>query len=66
MFDYRVQKASQLPEHMLEMLRVRWDEQQQAKGRWEARAREVETMVEELEKASWAREGAAEDMGGGC
>ncbi|MCJ1292368.1 hypothetical protein MMC34_003918 [Xylographa carneopallida] len=64
-FDYRIQKSARLPEHMQDMLRVRWEEQEQAKRMWESRAKQVEEMVEELEKESWKRLGAVEDMGSG-
>ena len=50
---------------MQDMLRVRWEEQEQAKRMWESRAKQVEEMVEELEKESWKRLGAVEDMGSG-
>ncbi|MCJ1437387.1 hypothetical protein MMC27_006774 [Xylographa pallens] len=62
-FDYRTQKSARLPEHMQDMLRVRWEEQEQTKTMWENRVKQVEEMVEGLEKESWNREGAVEDMG---
>ena len=45
------------------MLKVRWEEQEQIKTMWEKRAKQVDAMVEGLEKASWNRDGAVEDVG---
>ena len=64
-FDYHIQKSARLPDDMLEMLRLRWDGQQRAKMVWEARAREVEGVIESLENASWNKAEAIEDIGGG-
>lgn len=64
-FDYRIQKPARLPDHMLKMLRVRWDAQEKARRVWEARAREVVGMIKSLENASWNKVGAIEDVGGG-
>lgn len=47
------------------MLRLRWEAQELAKRAWRARAREVEGIIESLENASWNKEGAIEDIGGG-
>jgi len=49
---------------MLELLRLRWEDQGKAKRVWEARAREVEWMIESIENASWNKAVATEDMGG--
>ncbi|MCJ1391181.1 hypothetical protein MMC18_004043 [Xylographa bjoerkii] len=62
-FDYRAQKSARLPEHMQTMLRVRWEEQEQTKTMWENRAKQLEEMVGRLEKESWDRQGAVEDVG---
>jgi len=62
-FDYRIQKSARLPEHMLNVLRARWEEQEQTKARWEKRAKQLEEMVEGLENKSWNKQGAVEDVG---
>ncbi|MCJ1382825.1 hypothetical protein MMC17_005938 [Xylographa soralifera] len=62
-FDYRTQKSARLPEHMQDMLRLRWEEQERTKLMWGNRAKQVEEMVEGLENESWNRRGAVEDMG---
>ncbi|MCJ1243132.1 hypothetical protein MMC30_000329 [Trapelia coarctata] len=64
-FDYRIQKSARLPDHMLAMLRLRWEDQEKAKRVWESRAREVERMIASIENASWNTTGAREDIGGG-
>ena len=48
------------------MLRVRWEEQEQTMRMWGNRVKQVEEMVERLEKDSWDRHGAVEDMGKSC
>ncbi|MCJ1401575.1 hypothetical protein MMC11_004791 [Xylographa trunciseda] len=62
-FDYRIQKPARFPEHMLDMLRVRWEEQEQTRAMWEESAKQLEAMVEGLERQSWNRQGAVEDVG---
>ena len=48
---------------MAEVLNRRWEEQEKEAERWECRRAEIEEMMVRLEKGSWAREGAKEDMG---
>ena len=42
-----------------------WEAQEEAKARNEGRVRALLERVSRLEKASWDREGAVEDTGGG-
>jgi len=62
-FDYRTQKSARLPDHMLDMLRLRWEAQEKARRVWQARANEIEEAITDLENATWNKNGAVEDMG---
>jgi hypothetical protein len=48
---------------MLDMLRLRWEAQEKARLVWQARAKEIEEGITDLENATWNKDGAVEDMG---
>lgn len=64
MYDYVKEKKSALPPFMIEKFTEIFDEQERVK---ETCGRRVEGLLERvrgLEKGSWDREGAVEDLGG--
>lgn len=63
-YDYRKGKKVEVRPFMRSVFERIWEEQEGEKRRVRARREEVEAMVRELERGSWDREGAVEDMGG--
>lgn len=64
LYDYRRGQKLPLRPFMLEQFREAWEAQEAAKTKSSARVRELLEGVRRLEKESWDREGAVEDMGG--
>ncbi|KAI4104218.1 MAG: hypothetical protein L6R37_003387 [Teloschistes peruensis] len=62
-YDYRLGQKTALKPFMLQQFRATWDAQERAKARNEGRVLELLAQVRCLEKASWDREGAVEDVG---
>jgi hypothetical protein len=63
-YDYKLGKKSVMPPFMLEKFQQTFEMQEQAKEKYSARVTNLLERVERLEKESWDREGAVEDMGG--
>lgn len=64
LYDYRVgRKVSELPQFMIDQFRHTWELQQEAKRVNRLKVQEIEAKVRTLEKESWDREGAVENMG---
>lgn len=60
-YDYRLgRKTPELPAFMVEQFKVMWEQQEQAKRKWQQRILDIENQVRELELGSWDREGAVE------
>lgn len=62
-YDYRRGAKSPLRDFMVEKFRETFELQEEAKRRNELRIRDLLCRVERLEKESWDRVGAVEDMG---
>lgn len=65
-YDYQRGQKTPLRPFMVEQFQRTFALQEGAKKRNEGRVRELLERVEGLEKKSWDREGAVEDMGGGA
>lgn len=63
-YNYKKAKKSTLPDYMLVQFQRQFEEQEQAKKENSARVREILRKVQELEKETWDREDAKEDLGG--
>ena len=64
-YNYQAGAKIPLPAFMLDMFQQTWKVQEQAKEQAGMRIRTLHQAVERLEKQSWDREGAVEDLGGG-
>ena len=64
-YDYRKGAKTPLKEFMLRRFREAWEAQEQAKQQYGMTIRKLLERVERLEKESWDKEGAVEDLGGG-
>jgi hypothetical protein len=64
MYDYRKGKKTTMPDFMVDAFEKTWGEQIAASERANKRLEAVEGRVRELEKATWDRADAVEDMGG--
>lgn len=63
-YDYRkAARAAELPAFMREAFVETWELQERERREQGARVGEVLRRVRELERGSWNREGAVEDMG---
>ena len=62
-YDYRKGKKTPLRAFMLEKFQETWEAQEEAKRRNESRVRCLLDRVEKLEKESWDKDGAKEDLG---
>ncbi|KAL9587498.1 MAG: hypothetical protein Q9212_000200 [Teloschistes hypoglaucus] len=62
-YDYRLGQKTSLKPFMFQQFKATWDAQERAKVRHEGRVLELLAQVRCLEKASWDREGAVEDVG---
>jgi hypothetical protein len=63
-YDYKSAKKVPIRPFMMEAFERTWREQEEEKVRVEKRIAEVEGMVRQLEKGTWDREGAVEEVGG--
>ncbi|KAH9224004.1 thioesterase-like superfamily-domain-containing protein [Leptodontidium sp. 2 PMI_412] len=64
-YDYLKKKKATIRPFMLKAFEQTWAEQEAEKVRVEKRIREIEVTVRDIEKATWDRADAVEDMGGG-
>ena len=62
-YDYRRGRKSPLRDFMVEKFQETFKLQEEARGRNERKARDLLDRVKRLEKESWDREDAVEDMG---
>ncbi|KAF1920313.1 thioesterase-like superfamily-domain-containing protein [Ampelomyces quisqualis] len=62
-YDYAHGKKSALPEFMTKKFEETWELQERAKEENGRRVEELERSVGELERGTWGREGAVEDLG---
>ncbi|KAJ4984929.1 hypothetical protein SVAN01_09623 [Stagonosporopsis vannaccii] len=62
-YDYRTAKKSPLPPFMIDKFQQTFELQEQAKETNGARVRQILARVRELEKGSWDRADAVEDLG---
>lgn len=62
-YDYRTAKKSPLPPFMIDKFRQTFELQEEAREKNSARVRSLLGRVRELEKSSWDRPGAVEDVG---
>lgn len=63
-YDYRVAKKTEMPPFMKDVLEDTYRQQEEEKVRARARVWELIGSVEKLEKETWNRPGAVEDLGG--
>lgn len=63
-YDYRAGRKTAIKPWLMDGFRETWREQVEAAERAEGRIREVEGWLREIERGTWDREGAVEDMGG--
>jgi tRNA A-37 threonylcarbamoyl transferase component Bud32 len=63
-YDYKLGAKVAVRPFMMDAFRRTWEEQESGKKRVIKRIQEIEEAVRKLEKESWDREGAVEDMGG--
>jgi hypothetical protein len=64
-YDYKAGKKVNIRPFMMRAFEQTWREQEEEKVRVETRKQEVESAVGELERETWNREGAVEDLGSG-
>lgn len=64
-YDYRAARKSALPGYMLVQFQRQFEEQEEAKRVNSGRVEEILREVRMLERETWDREGAKEDLGGG-
>ena len=64
-YDYQKGAKTPLREYMLKQFRETWEAQEQAKQQGGKAIRDLFRRVEQLEKESWDKDGAVEDLGGG-
>lgn len=62
-YDYREGRKKGMEGWMVDAFRGTWEEQEAERERVSRRVEEVEDVVRRLEKESWDRDGAVEDMG---
>lgn len=62
-YDYRKARKVPLPPFMLDKFLELWELQEQANDKYEHRVNDVLRRVRELEKKSWDRPDAKEDLG---
>ncbi|KAM3070636.1 hypothetical protein ACMFMF_008088 [Clarireedia jacksonii] len=65
LYDYKAAKKTDIKPFMVEAFKTAWKEQLESTKRAERKIEWVEERVRDLEKETWDREGAVEDMGGG-
>ncbi|KAN0114439.1 Thioesterase/thiol ester dehydrase-isomerase [Hyaloscypha variabilis] len=64
-YDYRAGKKVAVRPFMMKAFEETWRDQEEERKRVESRIQEVERAVAELERETWNREGAVEDLGSG-
>lgn len=64
-YDYKAGKKVNIQPFMMRAFEQTWKEQEEERRRVEERIEEVERAVGELERETWNKEGAMEDMGSG-
>ena len=64
MYDYGQGRKIPLSPFMMKQFSDTWKAQEKAKAKTEFRVRELIVRVESLEKNSWDRQGAKENLGG--
>ena len=64
-YDYRIGKKTPLKPFMIDVLRDTWRLQEEAKRTNSERVEQLLEQVRELERASWDRADAVEDIGQG-
>jgi Thioesterase-like superfamily len=62
-YDYQKAQKALFPDYMIKEFTETLRLQEEAKIKWNGRVRELLVKVEDLEKASWNRTDAVEDMG---
>jgi len=62
-YDYKAGKKVPLQPFMMRAFEETWREQEEERRRVESRIQEIEGLVGELERETWNREGAVEDLG---
>jgi hypothetical protein len=62
-YDYKNAKKATIPPFALDTLQQTWDKQLQEAARAQQRIGELESWVAALEKETWDKEGAVEDVG---
>jgi acyl-CoA thioesterase FadM len=62
-YDYRLRKKAPLPDFMVDVLRAEWDEQQRGVKQARHETDVLKGLVRKVEKETWDREDAVEDMG---
>lgn len=63
-YDYKNGKKTAIFPFLMDGFRTTWEEQEAARNRNEERCRELEGIVAGLEKETWDREDAVEEVGG--
>lgn len=64
-YDYTKGRKAAIPPWMLEAFEKTWEEQKLEEKKVGERVEEVDGLVKALEKETWAKDGAVEDMGPG-
>ncbi|PGH29125.1 hypothetical protein GX50_08130 [[Emmonsia] crescens] len=63
-YDYQLRrKVKTLPPFMMDQFRKTWELQEESRRVWGLKVKEIEDQVKRLEKSSWDRPDAVEDMG---
>lgn len=62
-YDYRVAKKTEMPSFMRDVLEDTYQQQEEEKSRARARIWELIAKVQELERETWDRPDAVEDLG---
>ncbi|PQE19047.1 thioesterase thiol ester dehydrase-isomerase protein [Rutstroemia sp. NJR-2017a WRK4] len=65
LYDYKAGRKTGIKPFMMDAFETAWEEQLESTKSAERKIEWVEERVRELERESWDREGAVEDMGGG-
>lgn len=64
LFDYRIQqKTAEPPVFFLRQFQRTWEMQEETKRRWSREVSSIEDAIRKLEKDSWDRPDAVEDIG---
>ena len=63
-YDYKAARKAPLKPFMVDKFKETWELQEQAKETYGNKVNNLVRRVDELEKSSWNRPGAVEDLGG--